>query len=104
MNEQQEIVEKLAVILTKMEGYDKDIKILYRKCEELSISTVASEKDTQKIFILVENMTKKIDEMNDTLKELSSKPSKNWDNIVKTIITGVVMGAIGFMISKLTGK
>jgi hypothetical protein len=53
---------------------------------------------------MIENLSKQMNEMNITLKDLSSKPAKNWTTITTTVITSVVTAIVAFAIARLTGK
>lgn len=94
------IIQQLATINTRLESQEKDIKILYKKCEELSNSNNSNYVAIQTILVKLDNMSGKIDDLAKNVNELSSKPAKNWDNVVKNVITGVISALIGIAFAK----
>lgn len=102
---QDELIEKISAMSTKMEGQEKDIKNLYKKYDEIAKTSNASNIDVQKILVKIENMdenTKKdINEMKEMLSELASKPSKNWDKLTTGFISAIIGGLVTFLFVKL---
>jgi uncharacterized protein YaaQ len=95
------IIQQLAIITTRQDSQEKDIKILYKKNEELNNITNSNNIAIQTILVKLDNMTNKIDDLAKTVTELSQKPAKNWDSIVKYAISVAVGGVIMFALNKL---
>jgi hypothetical protein len=50
--------------------------------------------------MLIENLSNDVTEMKATLKNISEKPAKNWDAIIKNTISAVIGGVIAFVFYK----
>lgn len=77
-----EVLTRLTAIETKLDDY-KGIK------EKVEIAYNRSDKNE-----------KEIEKINERLEVLEQKPAKNWDNLIKTIITGIATAILGFIIAK----
>lgn len=49
----------------------------------------------------MKTMDEKIDEMQSSVSELTAKPGKRWDTLVKIVVTALVTGIIGWVLGKI---
>jgi predicted nucleic acid-binding Zn-ribbon protein len=94
------IIQQLAVLNEKFLSQEKDIKLLYKKYDELANANNSNYVAIQTILVKLDNMTNKIDDLAKTVSELSQKPAKNWDSMIKNAVSAVVGGLITFVLVK----
>lgn len=87
------IIETLAIHETKLKDMDKRLE----HCEETTKSINTLAQSIAKMDITLENTNETVKELKDNVSELKDKPSKRWDLITTTIISGMV----GYIISSI---
>lgn len=79
-----DIIERLAKVELKVENAINEIHV--NKELALSVKEIATE---------LKYMREEQNKMNDRLKKIEDKPAKNWETIIKTILTTVVSALVG---------
>lgn len=54
-----------------------------------------------KAYNTTKENTKDIEDLKQRVKAIEEKPAKRWDSVVSTIITGVAMAILGFVLAKI---
>lgn len=49
----------------------------------------------------MKTMDEKIDEMQSSVSELTARPGKHWDTLIKIVATALVTGIIGWVLGKI---
>lgn len=107
--EQDERV-KIHERITSLEG---SMKTVYNRVDSVEdkVDTIEKKQDIMHemnsniklIALNQENQGKEIVSIKTDVKELKEKPAKRWDTVTTIIITALVSGIIGFVISKIFG-
>lgn len=84
-----EIIEKLAHLEERAKSNTKRIDEVEQEVKENRELTVA----VKEIATEMKHLREEQSNMNDRLKIIEEKPSKNWDKVITTII-GTVVGAL----------
>lgn len=79
-----DIIERLAKVELKVENAINEIHV--NKELALSVKEIATE---------LKYMREEQNKMNERLKKIEEKPAKNWETIIKTILTTVVSALVG---------
>lgn len=72
--------------IDKLENEISEIKELTIAVKEIAMETKATRED--------------VNDMNSRLKVVEDKPAKNWENLTKTIITGIITAVLGYVLAK----
>lgn len=95
---------KQAVIcenLTKeLDSLKEEVESLKDKLGELATAQAVNEEQTKMVFKILTEIKDSIKLISDKIDILEKKPSKNWDETVKVVITVVVTAAITYFIKK----
>lgn len=95
--------QKLENRLTKLE---ESLDYIGEDLEELKTTQSDIHRLALSINTLAEQVKRVVDDMckvDGRLATLESKPAQRWDNIVKTMLTALVAGAVGYAISLIGG-
>ena len=95
--EDTEVREKVAHLEERAKSNSHRLDTLENKVEDIhelasSVKLLASE---------TKAMREDVNEMNERLKELEEKPSKNWENLIKIIVTRNCNCGSGLFFSKI---
>jgi len=90
--------------LTKLEA---DMTMAFRRIDELrdrqsSIDDLSV--SLKQLAIREENVESALKEIKADVKSLTNKPAERWNDLVKTIISVVVAGVVGYMLAKVGFK
>ncbi|MEI3355665.1 MAG: hypothetical protein V8R81_01025 [Clostridia bacterium] len=72
--------------LDSLESEIGEIKELTIAVKEIAMETKATRED--------------VNDMNSRLKAVEEKPGKNWESLIKTIITGIATAVLGYFLAK----
>lgn len=92
-------IERISAIETDNHNLHCRLNEVIKKVDNLSditesVHTLANE---------VVHMREDINRVDSRLLEVETKPSKRWDLIVSTLITAMLSGAVGYILSMVTG-
>lgn len=92
-------IERISAIETDNHNLHCRLNEVIKKVDNLSditesVHTLANE---------VVHMREDINRVDNRLLEIETKPSKRWDLIVSTLITAMLSGAVGYILSMVTG-
>lgn len=90
----KEQYDKLEAKVTKIEERQNDFRDV----------TTELKGEIKQLTKTNESLENSVKELKTLLNDLASKPGKRWEHLVMTMIGGVVVGIIGYVIGKLTGK
>ncbi len=104
----------LAIYAERIRAVEESAKSAHKRINKLeenqailmdmnaSIKALAEQAQRQKeeMHEFKKDIKEDIDEVKNDVKELKEKPAKRWDLIVTAIITAIVSGLIGFVISQ----
>ena len=76
----------------------KRLDILENKVEDIFENTISIKEMT----IEIKQMREDIKKYENRIELLESKPQKRWDNMVNQIISLIVAGVVGFILSKIS--
>ena len=74
------------------------------RIKDLEKKTDAVAKLAEAVAVMAEHMKTldgKIDGMQTSVNNLTSRPGKNWDALVKIVVTALVTGVIGWVLGKI---
>ena len=74
------------------------------RIKDLEKKTDAVAKLAEAVAVMAEHMKAlddKIDDMQTSVNNLTGRPGKNWDALVKIVATALVTGIIGWVLSKI---
>lgn len=97
--EEQRLENRLTRLEESLDYIGEDIEDL--KATQADIHSLALSVNTLALQVkrLVDDMCK----VDGRLETLESKPAQRWDSLVKTMLTALVAGAIGYAISLIGG-
>lgn len=97
--DEQKLENRLTKLEESLDYIGEDIEEL--KTTQADIHSLAMSVNTLALQVkrLVDDMCK----VDGRLATLESKPAQRWDNIVKTMLTALVAGAVGYAISLIGG-
>ena len=74
------------------------------RIKDLEKKNDAVTKLTEAVAVMAEHMKtldEKIDGMQTSVNNLTARPGKNWDALVKIVVTALVTGVIGWVLGKI---
>ena len=74
------------------------------RIKDLEKKTDAVAKLAESVAVMAEHMKTlddKIDVMQTSVNNLTARPGKNWDALVKIVVTALVTGVIGWVLGKI---
>lgn len=74
------------------------------RIKDLEKKTDAVAKLAEAVAVMAEHMKTlddKIDSMQTSVNNLTARPGKNWDALVKIVLTALVTGVIGWVLGKI---
>ena len=94
--EDTELREKVAHLEERAKSNSHRLDTLENKVEDIhelasSVKLLASE---------TKAMREDVNNMDNRLKKVEEKPANNWNNLTKTIITGIVTAILGYFLAK----
>jgi peptidoglycan hydrolase CwlO-like protein len=81
--------------LARIEKLEKDVEFLFKSNND-------NREKLARIETKLDYLTVSIEKLERSIKELSEKPGRRWDNIVTAGITSAITGVVAFFIGKLT--
>lgn len=95
--EERDYIQRLVQVEDRAKSNSRRIDVLDEKVEDIhelasSVKLLASE---------TKAMREDVSDMNTRLKQLEEKPGKNWENLIKTIITCVATAMAGYFLAKI---
>lgn len=94
---QAKMLEKVDDRVLRLE---EECQSLRNKVAELEKSTAVNEEQTKMVFKILTEIKDSIKLIADKIDYLENKPSKNWDELIKTIIVVGVTAALTYFIKK----
>jgi peptidoglycan hydrolase CwlO-like protein len=82
-------------LLDRIEKLEKDVEFLFKSNND-------NREKLARIETKLDYLTATIDEMRKSIKELSEKPGRRWDNLITAGLTATITGIVAFFIGKLT--
>jgi len=94
--EDTELREKVAHLEERAKSNSHRLDTLENKVEDIhelasSVKLLASE---------TKAMREDVNNMDNRLKKVEEKPANNWNNLTRTIITGIVTAILGYFLAK----
>lgn len=87
--------------LTQTESLARDNK---RRINDLEAGNKALQELTASVKVMAvqfKTMNDKINRMDQTVQRLSGKPGTMWEGVIKSIVTALIAGIIGYMLYRL---
>lgn len=78
----------------EMQEASKNRKAIYNRLDEIEKSQAVHSQQYETII-------QSLNELKEEVKALTSKESNKWDTLVKSIITGLSGGILGYIVSKI---
>ena len=94
-------LQDLNVAVPEIRG---DVKRNTGRIKTLEAKTDAVTKLAEAVAVMAEHMKTlddKIDDMQTSVNNLTARPGKNWDALVKIVLTAMVTGIIGWVLGKI---
>lgn len=86
--------EQHSEIVTRVTQLEASVKELYLRMTTREI-------DAGKVDEKLNNIKATLDNLVIKVGELADNPAKRWNTLITTLITGLAMGILGFLLSKL---
>lgn len=93
-----EIVERLTVVEQSTKSAHKRIDTMEKTQNDIQALALSVNDLANTMKHLCEQMCN----MQERVKDIESKPSKNWENLIRIIITALTTGLIGVIIGYVT--
>ena len=74
------------------------------RIKDLEKKTDAVAKLAEAVAVMAEHMKTlddKIDDMQTSVNNLTQRPAKNWDTLIKVLVTALVTGLVGWALGKI---
>jgi len=96
MEDNTDLREKVAHLEERAKSNSHRLDTLENKVEDIhelasSVKLLASE---------TKAMREDVNNMDNRLKKVEEKPANNWNNLTRTIITGIVTAILGYFLAK----
>lgn len=95
--EEKELIQRLTEIEQRSKSNTKRLDEHDKKIEDIHDLTYS----VKELAVETKNMREDVNKMDNRLNILEEKPAKNWDNLVKTIITRNCNSSFGLFFGKV---
>ena len=107
----EELIERMARLESDserneviMKNQEEEIKNLKSMVSELAKDRNDTNIAISKILLMLEAQQKDIEEIKSCIKDITSKPERNWNTLVGSVLTALGGGLVGYLLMKLNLK
>ena len=107
----QELIDRIVKLESDSErkeiiikNQEEEIKNLKSMVSELTKDRNDTNIAVSKILLMLEAQQKDIEEIKSCIKDITSKPERNWNTLVGSVLTALGGGLVGYFLMKLNLK
>ena len=100
----EELLNRVMKLEMTQSKHDLEIGTLKTNVSELIKNSNSANLSIQKILLILESQKNDLEEIKDTIKDITSTPKRRYEAVIGAILTTIVGGIIGYCLVKLNLK